>query len=464
MDTRILVIDDDQSMCELIRDHFQGQTGDARCEVEWRLSGDEGLDLVRDNDFDVVIADINLESMNGLDLCRKLRENRPDTPVIMITAFGSMANAVAAIRAGAFDFINKPIELPALAQAVERAARHRALVDKIRRLKRETAENAACKSSFIGESREMRRAYNLIRQVASTDTMVLLTGESGTGKELAARALHEQSCRAEMPFVAINCAAVPPQLLESELFGHAKGAFTDAKESRRGLFEQASGGTLLLDEIGEMPLDMQPKLLRVLQEKQLRAVGSNAVTPINARIVAATNRNLEEEVLRGRFREDLYYRLNVVQIQIPPLRARGKDVLLLARHFVLQFAERAQKSVTGLSDEAAQKLLHYDWPGNVRQLENSMERAVALTRSGQIEVEDLPERIRCFDGSRAALTEVDSELVLSLDEVEKRHIQRALQAAKGNKTQTAKALGVDRRTLYRKLERFEAERTALPRS
>jgi two-component system response regulator AtoC len=293
---------------------------------------------------------------------------------------------------------------------------------------------------------------------------VLLTGESGTGKELAARALHAQSNRAHKPFVAINCAAVPPHLLESELFGHAKGAFTDAKESRRGLFEQAAEGTLLLDEIGEMPIEMQPKLLRVLQEKQLRPVGSNSVTPISARIIAATNRDLEEEVRQGRFREDLYYRLNVVQIQIPPLRARGKDVLLLARQFIAQFAERAQKKVSGMSPEAAHRILHFDWPGNVRQLENSIERAVALTRSEQIEVDDLPERVRTFEGSRAALTDVDSELVLSLDEVERRHIQRALQAAKGNKTQTAKVLGVDRRTLYRKLERFEAERSGAPRT
>ncbi len=464
MDTRVLVIDDDQSMCEMVRDYLQNGANGERRSVDWRLSGDEGLDLVAEHDFDVIISDINMESMSGLDLCRKLHENRPDTPVIMITAFGSMANAVAAIRAGAFDFINKPIEMGALNEAVSRAARHRSMVEKMRRLDQGAAEEDAQSSSFIGESREMRRAYAQIARVANTDTMVLLTGESGTGKELAARALHAQSNRAHKPFVAINCAAVPPHLLESELFGHAKGAFTDAKESRRGLFEQAAEGTLLLDEIGEMPIEMQPKLLRVLQEKQLRPVGSNSVTPISARIIAATNRDLEEEVRQGRFREDLYYRLNVVQIQIPPLRARGKDVLLLARQFIAQFAERAQKKVSGMSPEAAHRILHFDWPGNVRQLENSIERAVALTRSEQIEVDDLPERVRTFEGSRAALTDVDSELVLSLDEVERRHIQRALQAAKGNKTQTAKVLGVDRRTLYRKLERFEAERSGAPRT
>jgi two-component system response regulator HydG len=258
-----------------------------------------------------------------------------------------------------------------------------------------------------------------------------------------------------MPFVAINCAAVPASLLESELFGHMKGAFTDAKNTRKGLLEQAQGGTLLLDEIGEMPLEMQPKLLRVLQERQVRPVGGNTVIPVDCRIVAATNRDLESEVEEQRFREDLYYRLNVVQIHIPPLRARGNDVLVLAQHFVKKFAERMGKGVAGISSEAAKKLVEYDWPGNVRQLENSMERAVTLTRFEQITVEDLPERISRYEGSRVTLGDVDSEHMLTLEQLEKRYIERVLKAAQGNKTQAAKLLGVDRRTLYRKLERYE---------
>jgi len=449
MSRRILVIDDDQSMCELIQDSLQRNGW----EVIWRLRGDEGLELVREQNLDVVITDVNLEPMNGIELCRNLTENRPDTPVIVITAFGNMSAAIAAIRAGAYDFINKPIDMAQLSHVIDRAVQHRHLREEVKRL-REASEISPGKGGLQGESRAILKVYDLIRRVASTDTTVLLTGESGTGKELVARALHTESGRSQMPFVAINCAAVPGSLLESELFGHVKGAFTDAKATRKGMFEQASGGTLLLDEIGEMPLDMQPKLLRVLQERQVRPVGGNTVAPVDARIIAATNRDLEGEVEAERFREDLYYRLNVVQIHVPPLRARGNDVLLLAQHFVRKFAKRMGKGVAGISSEAAKKLLEYDWPGNVRQLENSMERAVTLTRFEQITVEDLPDRISRYESSRIT-ADVDSEHILTFEELEKRYIERVLKAAQGNKTQAAKLLGVDRRTLYRKLERYE---------
>jgi len=450
MGTRVLVIDDDQDMCELI----QASLASHGHHVEWLLRGEEGLEALREHDFDVVIADINLDRMSGLDICKKLAENRPDIPVIMITGFGSMSSAVAAMRAGAYDFINKPVDMALLTTAVERAIKHKPLREHVRRL--DCCRGAAGRGmgALIGSSPAMLQVYELIRRVADVDTTVLLTGESGTGKELVARALHDESSRRDKPFVAINCAAVPPNLLESELFGHVRGAFTDAKDTRPGLLEQARDGTLLLDEIGEMTLDMQPKLLRVLQERQSRPVGGNTVVDVNARIVVATNRDLEAEIAERRFREDLYYRLNVVQIHVPPLRSRGSDVLLLAQHFVHKFAERSHKHVTGISDEAKRKLLAYSWPGNVRQLENSIERAVALTRSEQIEVEDIPERIKHHESSSSVLAAVDSELVLPLDQIEKRHVQRALKNAKGNKTQAAKALGVDRRTLYRKLERY----------
>jgi DNA-binding NtrC family response regulator len=455
MSTRVLVIDDDEGMCELIQDSLVRQG----YEVEWRSSGVEGLELVREKDFDVVISDVNLDKESGLDLCRNLSENRPGTPVIMITAFGNMASAVAAIRAGAYDFVNKPIDMASLAHSIQRAVEHRHAREEVKRLHQEAGRSGQAAKALTGQSREMLRVHDLVRRVADTDTTVLISGESGTGKELVARSLHQESSRAAMPFVAINCAAVPASLLESELFGHVKGAFTDAKNSRLGLFEQATGGTLFLDEIGEMPLELQPKLLRVLQERQVRPVGGNTVMPMNARIVAATNRELEREVAAQRFREDLYYRLNVVQVHIPPLRARGRDVLLLAQEFVEKFAERMGKKVTGISSEAAQKLNEYDWPGNVRQLENSIERAVALTRGEEIGIDDLPERIRRHDGSRLMLGEVDLEHTLTLDQIEKNHIERALRAAKGNKTQAAKVLGVDRRTLYRKLERYHGATT-----
>jgi two-component system response regulator HydG len=284
---------------------------------------------------------------------------------------------------------------------------------------------------------------------------VVITGESGTGKELVARALHDEGSRGSRRFVAVNCAALPTTLLESELFGHVKGAFTDARVARQGLFVQADGGTILLDEVGEMPAEMQSKLLRVLQERRVRPVGGSADVTFDARVVAATNRDLETEVEEGRFREDLYSRLNVVQIHVPPLRVRGNDVLLLGQHFVERVGSRTGKAVRGISGDAAKKLLAYDWPGNVRQLENCMERSVALTRFDQIVVDDLPERIRNHESARVDVSDVDAENLLTLDELEKRYVERVLRATDGNKTQAAAILGLDRRTLYRKLERYE---------
>jgi two-component system, NtrC family, response regulator AtoC len=466
MQTRILVIDDDRDMCELLEESL----GRGGYQVTWRTRGDEGIDLLREQDFDVIITDLNLDGQSGIDLCKRFTENRPDTPVILITAFGDMTATINAIRAGAHDFINKPIDMTVLERAIERATQHRHLREEVKRLSRAAAPDQervdqgglelAGLGSLIGSSRAMLGVYDLVRRVAPADTTVLLSGESGTGKELVARALHDQSDRREGRFVAINCAAVPAELLESELFGHVKGAFTDAKSSRQGLFEQASGGTLLLDEVGEMPLEMQPKLLRVLQERQVRPVGGNTSVPVTARIIAASNRDLEGEVEQKRFREDLFYRLNVVQIEIPPLRARANDTLLLAEHFVRKFSERSGKPVHGVSIEAQTKLLAYDWPGNVRQLENTIERAVALTRGEQIMVEDLPERITRFDGSTGVLSDVDLEHVRTLEQVERRHIEQAVKHAHGNKTRAAKALGIDRRTLYRKLERYAGGRPA----
>jgi DNA-binding NtrC family response regulator len=447
--SKILVIDDDESMCQLIADGLTTRGA----EVEWRLCGEEALELLRARDFDVVVTDINLDSMNGLELCQKVTENRPDIPVLVITAFGSMSSAITAIRAGAYDFINKPIELGALAHAVERAVENRRLREEIKRLNGKVPTSKRGAGDLMGESRAMLAVYDLIHGVAPTDTTVLLSGESGTGKEVAARALHLASDRAQMPFVAINCAAVPANLLESELFGHVKGAFTDAKDGRLGLFQQAQGGTLLLDEIGEMPLEMQPKLLRVLQERKIRAVGGNVDSAIDVRIIAATNRDLESEVEQGRFREDLYYRLNVVQLHIPPLRARGNDILLFAQHFLARVAARSGKHVMGISTAAAKKLLEYDWPGNVRQLENCIERAVALARFQEITPDDLPVRVSRYESSAVGVEDMGSDY-LTLAELETRYIKTALKSTKGNKTRAAKVLGVDRRTLYRKLERL----------
>jgi len=448
----ILVIDDDQDMCELVEAGLAPHGFD----VEWCTRAAEGLELLVERDFKLVLTDLQLVEASGLDVCKRVHEIRPDVPTIVMTAFGNMEAAIDALRAGAHDFINKPFDFDALSHTVRRAVQHQWLQDEVKRLTG-AMRHAGRAGELVGESAAIRRVFDLVHRVSDTDASVLLTGESGTGKELVARALHTESSRASRPFQALNCAAVPASLLESELFGHIEGAFTDAKATRKGLFEQADGGTVLLDEIAEMPLDMQPKLLRVLQEKKVRPLGGHREVPFDTRIIAATNRDLEAEVEQGRFREDLYYRLNVIQIHVPPLRARGNDVLLLAQHFLEKCAARLGKPVKAISAEAAQKLVDYDWPGNVRQLENSIERAITLTRFDHLTVDDLPERVRKFDASPAHVIDLELEHMMTLEQLERRYIERVLKASAGNKTQAAKVLGVDRRTLYRKLERYEAD-------
>jgi two-component system, NtrC family, response regulator HydG len=376
-------------------------------------------------------------------------------PVVVITGQGSLETAIGAIRVGAYDFITKPVDPKLLFLSVSRAIQHRRLSDEVKRL-RQAASGESGDQRIVGLSGSMRRVYELIQRVGESDASVLIHGETGTGKELIARAIHGKSRRKSGPFVAINCAAVPHSLLESELFGHARGAFTDAKAQRTGLFVQASGGTLFLDEIGELPIDVQPKLLRALQERKVRPVGANQEIPFDARIVAASNRNLEDEVYEKRFREDLYYRVNVVKIDVPPLRERGGDVLHLAQHFLKQFAERNAKPSLELSTTAAEKLMAYNWPGNVRELENCMEHAVALARFDQITVEDLPEKIRAYRAERFVVAANDPTEIVTMDELERRYILRVLSLVGGNKSRAAQVLGFDRRTLYRKLERYGA--------
>jgi DNA-binding NtrC family response regulator len=336
---------------------------------------------------------------------------------------------------------------------LERAVAHRALRQEVRRL-RERVESTNRFGEMIGASPAMLAVTSLLERVAETDAAVLITGESGTGKEVAARALHARGARRGGPFVPVNCAAIPGNLLESELFGHARGAFTDAKTARTGLFQQADGGTLFLDEIGEIPVGLQPKLLRALQERRVRPVGSDQEVAFDARVIAATNRDLEQAIEEKRFREDLYYRINVIRVELPPLRARGADVLLLAQHFLEGFATRMGKPVTGFTPAAAEKLVVYAWPGNARELQNSIERAVALTQYDRITLDDLPETVRNYRRSHVLIASEDPEELVTMDEVERRYIVRVLEATGGNKKAAAKILGFDRRTLYRKLERW----------
>ncbi|WP_224244855.1 sigma-54-dependent transcriptional regulator [Hyalangium gracile] len=450
MPGRILIAEDEREMRALLDKGLTRRGFTPRvCET-----ADEALALVVAEDFDAVLTDLRMPGMSGLALCERIVLTRPDIPVVVVTAFGSMETAVAAIRAGAYDFITKPVDLDALVLVLERAVRHRALREEVRRLRQALAQGVEL-GGLVGQSPALRQAYTVIDRVADVDTTVLITGESGTGKEVAARALHTRGRRRAGPFVAINCAAMPEPLLESELFGHVKGAFTDAHASRTGLFVQASGGTLFLDEVGELPLGLQPKLLRALQERKVRQLGGNEEVAFDARIVAATNRDLELAVEEGRFREDLYYRLNVINLELPPLRARGNDVLLLSQHFVEHFAARTGKRVLGLSPAAAQKLLAYGWPGNVRELQNCIERAVALTTFEQLTVEDLPERVRSYTAPRVLPEVSDVSEWVTLEEVERRYIHRVLEAVGGSRTLAARVLGVDRKTLYRKLHRDE---------
>ena len=445
---RVLIIDDDRSMCDVI----ETALGHRQLDVISRTTAEDGLRLIAEQDFDVVVTDVNMPSMTGVELCRRIVQNREDLPVVVMTAFGSVETAVAAIRAGAYDFVTKPFNMDDLALTIERAKRHRALREEVKRL-RGSADPQQF-DGIIGTSAPMKKVFDLVSRVAESDASVLITGESGTGKELVAQALHQRSVRGGGPFVAINCAAMPEALLESELFGHVKGAFTDARQSRVGLFVKASHGTLLLDEIGEMPAGMQAKLLRALQERRARPVGGDTEVAFDTRIIAATNRDLETEVEEKHFREDLFYRINVVRIHVPPLRVRGGDVLLLAQHCLTRYATASRGKVTGMTSAAAEKLLAYSWPGNVRELQNCIERAVALARLDQIGVDDLPEKIRDFKATRVVIESLDPSELLPMEEVERRYVLRVLEAVGGNKTMAAQVRGFDRRTLYRKLETY----------
>ena len=452
MKGKVLIVDDDQAICEML-DLDLRRRGFT---TVWYTVAEKAFANLKEEDFDVLLADIKLPGMSGIELCERVVANRADIPVIMMTAFGDLETAVAAIRAGAYDFITKPVELDILAVALNRACTYRALQEKVKTLS-QAAEHTQRFDKLLGNSLSMQTLFAQIAQVADTEISVLILGESGTGKELVARALHKKSRRHTAPFIPINCSALPQALLESELFGHKQGAFTDAKSGRKGLFLEAEGGTLFLDEIGDIPMALQPKLLRVLEEHRLRPVGGNEEIPFDVRIIAATNRDLESAVEEGRFREDLFYRINVLQIEVPLLRARGTDVLLLARHFIENFAHHSGKQVVGLSDNAAQKLLSYSWPGNVRELRNAIERAVALTRFEKLTVEDLPKKIRAYQNQHILIGGQDPAELISMEEVERRYILHVMKTVGANRTLAARILRLDRKTLYRKLQRYGDE-------
>jgi two-component system response regulator HydG len=454
MSAQLLVVDDDENVCEYFSAILEG----AGFGVETAGSGDEALERLRERRYEVMLTDLAMGGMDGLTLAKAAAEIHPTMPVMVVTGSSDLGSAVEAMRAGVQDFIVKPVDSDVLIHQVKRAARHGELEQRVAHLEGEL-DRVAGRHGMLGESGRMRQVRDLIDRVSRSDVNVLVTGESGTGKELAARAIHQASPRAEGPFVALNCAAIPAALIESELFGHVKGAFTDARKDRDGLLVQAEGGTLFLDELGEMPLEMQPKLLRALQERTVRPVGGERETPFDARIVTATNRDLEDEVEAGRFREDLLYRVDVVRLELPPLRARGRDVLLLGQHFLGKYAHLGEQTVSRFSSQAAQLLLQYDWPGNVRELENCIERAMALSRDEEVALDDLPRKVREFKSDRISIDGADDAEgeLLTLEQIEARYIRRVMKAVEGNKSKAARILGLDRRSLYRRLDKYEVE-------
>jgi two-component system response regulator AtoC len=450
---RVLIVDDDPDVCRLLDAQLAGRG----FHTVWVTSAEAALENLTTTEVDVVLADVSMEGMSGLELCERIAASHPNVPVVVMTGSTSLETAIAAIRVGAYDFITKPPQMDALVVALERALRHRALRDKVERLGR-VVDDATGFGDLLGTSAPMKRVYNLLERVVVSDVTVLIAGESGTGKELVARALHRRGRRSAGPFVAINCSAMPESLLESEFFGHERGAFTDAHTARAGIFQQANGGTLFLDEIDDLPRPLQGKLLRALQERTVRPLGGDREVPFDVRLIVATNRDLETAVEEQRFRQDLYFRINVIRVELPPLKTRGNDILYLAQHFIDRYAAHVGRRVSGLSHAAAERLLAYPWPGNVRELQNCMERAVVLSCSERIGTDDLPQELRAYHPSPVVVAGGKPCDLVTLEDVERRYILRVLDAVAGQRTKAAQILGLDRKTLYRKLERYGAER------
>lgn len=444
-DYKVLVVDDDLEMCGLLSDVLRGEG----FSVHTLNDSLEASQWLKKEDFDVIITDLKMKGLKGLDLLEEAKQVAPLTPVIIITAFGTIESAIKAMKMGAYDYITKPFQMDELTIIVKKALENRLLKKEVIRLKKEV-ESRYHFHRLIGKSPPMQKIYDLIERISDTSSNVLITGESGTGKELVAKAIHYNGVRKEGRFIAVNCAAIPETLLESELFGYKKGAFTDAKADKKGLIFEAHEGTLFLDEITEMPLTLQAKLLRMIEEKEVRPLGDTNSYPIDVRIISTSNRDIESSIKQGRFREDLYYRLKVIDIEMPPLRERKEDIPLLIQHFIKKFSEEMKKNISGISEETLKRLLNYPWPGNVRELENVIQRAITLTRYETILLEDLP--ITLTVEKEESLIEKGAKERYTIDQLEREYIKRVLLEAGGNKSKAAEILGLDRKTLYRKLQ------------
>lgn len=447
---RILVVDDDPEMCRMLADVLAAEGHG----VKTVTTGKDALASMSE-DVDLLITDLNLKEMKGLELMHRVKQQNPEIAVVIITAFGTVESAIEAMKMGAYDYISKPFKTDELTIVVHKALQEGFLRREVVRLRKAVSQEYQFEN-IVGKSKPMQVIFNLIQRVSNTSSNILITGESGTGKELVAKAIHYNSLRKDRPFIPINCAAIPETLLESELFGHVKGAFTDAKGDKAGLFEEAAGGILFLDEISELPLNLQAKLLRVLQDKEVRRIGAGKSIKVDVRVITASNLDLSEEVKQRKFRQDLFYRLNVLHIQVPPLRERRDDILPLAHHFLKKFQQEAAKPIKGFNESVLALFLDYSWPGNVRELENAVERAVILAQGDQITLGDLPSTLA---SSREDYSTLEKALdrQLSLEQLEQEYIARILEQAGGNKYKAAQILGIDRKTLYRKIGQFKSK-------
>jgi DNA-binding NtrC family response regulator len=443
---KVLIVDDEKAICDAVCHVLKGDG----YSVTAAFNGAEGLKLMESVGFDLVISDIKMSGMSGLDVLKQVKQGFPETPVIMITAFGSIDSAVEAVKMGAADYITKPFLNEDLKIRVRKALEARRLMKENQSLKAELSKKYDF-SEIVGFSESMRKAFRLLDRAIPAQSNLLITGETGTGKGLVAKTIHYNSPRKEMPFVSINCAAIPENLLESQLFGHKKGSFTGADRDTAGLVEEAQGGTLFLDEIGEMPLGLQVKILKLIQDREFIAVGGTKAVNVDCRIIAATNQDLERLVEEHRFRQDLYYRLNVIEINMPPLRDRGDDALLLARQFIKEIAAQSGSPVAGLSLDVERVFLNYPWPGNIRELRNVIERAVVICEGREITLENLPERFvnHRLDGK------FSPHLKEAHEEFEAEYIQKVIDENAGDKELVAKILGIDLATLYRKIKRYD---------
>lgn len=452
---KILIIDDEPLMRITLQDSLVGEG----YEVVAAETGRKGVDFLRKNQWDIIITDLKLPDLEGIEILKEAKSLNPSTEVILITAYGSIDSAVSAMKEGASDYLTKPFSMDELFLIIKRLLRMKQLEEENVRLRKKIEERFGLEG-LVGKSSQMQKIYELIETVSQTDTTVLIYGESGTGKEIVANAIHLQSPRKNGSFIKVNCSALPETLLETELFGHERGAFTGAIRQRKGRFELANGGTLFLDEIGDISTTVQVKLLRVLQERQFERVGGNDTISVDVRMICATQKDLKEEIRKGTFREDLYYRLNVVPIALPPLRERREDILLLADHFISRFSKKMGKEITGLSEEGKALLLKYPFPGNIRELENILERAIALIKGKVIQAEDLPEEVCGQTSVIQVLCEKirgSKPLATAVSHFEKEYIHGVLEKTKGKKGQAAEMLGISRKTLWEKIKELEIE-------